>query len=427
MIVGGGARSHALGEALQASPSVGKVVFAPGTTGLEALGYETAPVASQDLPGLVDYALMEEIDLTVIGPNTPLVDGVVDLFEAAKLPIFGPSKAAARLEGSKAYARLLMQRLGIPTPRFAVCDTADRAMHLARTQSWARVFKADGIAYDKGVRVTRRFAEVEDALQAVMYDNVYGLESERIVVEERIDGEEITLFTLTDGHDVVLLGHVSNSPRLHDGDMGPPTRGMGQVSPASQLDDELAQGLVDEVIVPIVRRLAELGRPLRGALFADLMLRGGESFVIDYNVRFGDPATQTLLSALQGDFYEVLQACRRAKGLQRAVSALRVDPRPRVSVVLACEGYPQRSVRGARIQLEAQYFSDNPDLRLYLDGVRWTGDYLETTGGRTCTVVAAGSTVAEARERAYTAADTIRFKGRHLRGDIGYQLGSGRP
>ncbi len=364
---------------------------------------------------------MEEFDLSVVGPNTPLVDGIVDRFEAAGLPIFGPTRAAARIEGSKAHARLLMGRLGVPTPRFAVCDTVDRAHHLAMTRSWARVFKADGIAYDKGVRVTMRADEAEQALHDVMYDNVYGLESDRVVVEERIDGVEVTVFTLCDGRHLEVLGHVLNYPRLRDGDAGPPSRGMGQVSPAPMVDDAMVADIVARALQPVVDDLAADGIPLRGALFVDLMLSHGAPYVIDYNVRFGDPATQTMLSAYTGDFYAVLQACRTGVGLREAVAALTRDTRPRVSVVAVCEGYPQKMVRGARVELDAALFRDDPDLWLFLDGVRFVaGEGLYTTGGRTVSVVAAAGTVAEAAARAYAALDAgVRFAGMHVRRDIG--------
>ncbi len=419
MVIGGGARSHALGEAIAASPTVGKVVFAPGTTGLEHLGYETVPVASQDLAGLVEAAMLAEVDLSVVGPNTPLVDGIVDRFLAAQLPVFGPDQASARLEGSKAFARLLMGRLGVPTPRFAVCDNKDRALHLAHSRPWARVFKADGIAYDKGVRVTHHRDEADDALTQVLIDNVYGLESERIVVEERIDGTEITVFCLTDGVDVYALGHVLNYPRLLDGNLGPPTRGMGQVSPAPMVDDTLVERIMADAIRPVVNAMAERGTPLSGALFADLMLVAGEPYVIDFNVRFGDPATQTMLSAYSGDIFGALCACRGQGDLKRAIAALEHDERPRVTLVAVCEGYPTTKKRGAPIAIDRSVFDADPDLRLYFDGVRATDAGLETTGGRTCTVVAAGATVAEARERAYRGMEAIRFAGRHIRSDIG--------
>ena len=418
MIVGGGGRGHALGEALRCSPSVAKVVYAPGSSGLERLGYETAPVASQDLPGLVEYAEMEEFDLTVVGPNTPLVDGIVDRFEAADLPIFGPNKAAARLEGSKVFARLLMRDLGIPTPRFAVADGPDRANYMARSYRWARVFKADGIAYDKGVRVTDSLDECEQAIEEVMFDNIYGLESERLVVEERIDGQEITLFSLTDGEDVFVLGNVFNYPRLLDGDKGPPSRGMGQICPAPILSDTDVEMIRRRTLVPTVEAMREAGTPVKGALFVDLMMVKGHPYVIDYNVRFGDPATQTMLSAYSGDFYDVLQACRTGHGLQEAIQRLERDTRPRVAVVMACEGYPRTFVRGAPITIDEAYFDGQPDVRLFHDGVRFTDPGIETTGGRTLTVVAAAASVDEARHLAYEAVRHISFDGMHYRRDI---------
>ena len=419
LVVGGGARSHALGEALRASPSVGRVVFAPGTSGLEARGFETAPVATQDLPGLVEHALLEGYDLTVVGPNTPLVDGVVDRFQAAGLPIFGPTKAAAQLEGSKAYARLLMSHLGIPTPRFAICDNAERAAYLARTQRWARVFKADGIAYGKGVRVTERFEEVEAALEAILVDNVYGLESERVVVEERMVGEEITVFALTDGEDIVVMGHVHNHPRLRDGEAGPPTRGMGQVCPAPQITSQMLARIEDAVLKPTITEMRERGAPLQGALFVDFMMVKGEPYALDYNVRFGDPATQTVLSGYSGDLYAALVACMKPGGLREAVASLHVDPRPRVSVVVACEGYPDRFVRGDLVTIDHRVFEAHDDLWLFEDGLRLTPQGSETTGGRTFTVVAAGSSVEDARRLAYLGVGAIDYRGRHARLDIG--------
>ncbi len=423
LIVGGGARGHALAERLLGSPSVARVAFAPGTSALERLGFVCHPVSSQDLRGLVELAEMEEFDLTVVGPNTPLVDGIVDAFQAAGLPIFGPTRAAARLEGSKVFGRLLMRSLGVPTPRFGVADNPARARLMARTHRWARVFKADGIAYDKGVRVTRTFAECDQAIDDVMVDNVYGLESERVVVEERIDGQEITLFSLTDGEDVVVLGDVLNYPRLGDGDTGPPTRGMGQVSPAPILPREEVEELRREILAPTVRALAERETPVRGALFLDLMIGPGRRpYVIDYNVRFGDPATQTLLSAWSGDLYAALQACREpgGGGLRRAVQGLERDPRPRVSLVVVCEGYPGRFVRGAPVAIDEARLRADPDVSVYFDGVRvLSGGALVTTGGRTLTLVAVGDTVAQARAKVYEAVGAISFAGMHYRRDIG--------
>lgn len=422
LIVGGGGRSHALGQALLASPSVSKVVYAPGTTGLEYLGYETVPVASQDFPGLVEIAEMEEYDLTVVGPNTPLVDGLVDAFDRAGLPIFGPTQRASKLEGSKVYARQLMQELGIPTPRFAIANNAERASFMARSYRWARVFKADGIAYDKGVRVTANLSECDQAIEEVMYDNIYGLESDKVVVEERIDGREVTVFGMCDGKTVHILGNVLNHPRLNDADTGPPTRGMGQVSPAPShlFSPGFIERIRDEVLQPTLDEMIERGGPLHGALFVDLMLVKGEPYVIDYNVRFGDPATQTLLTAISGDFYAVLQAARTGQGLAEAVAALTIDPRPRVSVVAVCEGYPQRFERGAPITVDEAKFAADPDVWLFFDGVRWRQETgLETTGGRTFTVVAAADTIAGARAKAYEHLKSIAFEGMHVRTDIG--------
>ncbi len=426
LIVGGGARSHALSHALLGSPSVGRVVFAPGTSGLERRGFATAPVSSQDFAGLAEYALMEEFDLTVVGPNTPLVDGIADVFAEQGLPIFGPDRAAARLEGSKVFARELMNTLAIDTPRFAICDGGRRAYDMARSYRWARVFKADGIAYGKGVRVTHSFDEVEHAIHDVLHDNIYGLESDRIVVEERLEGTEISVFSLTDGEHVALLGDVHNYPRLLDGENGPPTRGMGQVAPSPIVTDAMRATIHRDVLQLTVDAMRERGTPIHGALFVDLMIvRGGLPIVIDYNVRFGDPATQILLTRIKGDFYGCLQACRGVGSLPEAVANLTIDPRPRVSVVLAAAGYPDKRTRGAAIAIEEAPFQADSDLWLFEDGVRWVAatddekETLETTGGRTYTIVAAADSIEEARAKAYTATEHVQFEGRHFRRDIG--------
>ena len=333
----------------------------------------------------------------------------------------GPTRAAARLEGSKAFARLLMRNLDVPTPRFGVCDNADRARPMARRYPWARVFKADGIAYGKGVRVTHSLDEVDEAIETVLYDNIYGLESDRVVVEERIDGVEITVVTLTDGSDFVVLGHVLNHPRLFDNERGPPTRGMGQIFPAPQVSQQMLDELSEDIIRPTIHAMRDAGAPLCGALFVDLMLRHGEAYVLDYNVRFGDPATQTVLSAYQGDFYGLLQACRGG-GLQDAFQKLTRDPRPRISVVVACEGYPNERIRGASIDIDDSFFEEQEDLWLYEDGVRSTDQGIETTGGRTYTLVAAADDLEEARQLVYRGVQKINFDGKHARLDIG-QIG----
>lgn len=427
LIVGTGARNHALGEALRRSPSVGKVVFAPGTSGLERLGFETAPVASQDFDGLVELAMMEEFDLTIVGPNSPLVYGLVDAFEAEGLPIFGPTKAAARLEGSKSFARMLMNQLRIRTPRFAVCDSAERALHHARRHGWARVFKVDGLGYGKGVRVTETLREAEAALGTILEDNVYGRDlNDRIVVEQRLDGQEVTVFALTDGEAIEVLGYVRNHPRLYDGEQGPPTRALGQVTEPPEVDEAMRERVMATILRPTIDAMAARGTPMRGALFVDMMLVSGHPVVLDYNVRFGDPATQTLLTTYRGDWYRALQACRGEGSLSEAVGALERDPRPHVSLVLVAEGYPDRRVRGDAITfVEPERLMHDPDLRVYEDGVLWRParddqpERLETTGGRIFTLVAAGETVAEARARVYAAAEAVRFRGMHYRTDIG--------
>lgn len=424
MVVGGGSpRDHALVRAMRRSPRVGRVVFVPGNSAIEALeGVESAPVATQDTAGLVELAEMEEFDLTVVGPNTPLVSGIVDAFRARDLPIFGSAGAAARLEGSKVFAKNYMLDRDIPTARFAVFQDTERASHFCRSTRWARVVKTDGLAYEKGVQVCHSVAECEEAIQRIMVDEVLDPDQPaKVLLEERLEGPEVTLCALSDGKDVLTLDVSLNYPRLLDGDAGPRTRGMGAVSPAPQVSPELMAALEAKIVRPAVERLVEIGPPLVGALFIDVILQRGRPYVLDFNVRFGDPATQVLLARLRSDLFELMEACVEGRLAEYHAESLRLDPRPAVTVVVAAEGYPLRRRRDDPVTLDPLLGEggERGDLVLDIGELRQGPTGLLSTGGRVASVTALGADRAEATRRAYEGVRGIRFDGAHFRHDIG--------
>ncbi len=420
MVIGGGsARDHALVRALQRSPLVSRVLFVPGNSAVEHLeGVESAPVATQDIPGLVELAEMEEVDLTVVGPNTPIIMGIVDRFREAGLPIFGPNAAAARLEGSKVFAKNFMLRHDIPSARFAMFHDTERATYFCRTKRWARVIKTDGLAYEKGVEVCHSFEQCKDAIERIMVDEVLDADQPaKVVIEERLEGPEITLCVLSDGHDVLTLDANLNYPRALDGGEGMRTRGMGAVSPAPGIDAELLADMEARIVKPAVLGLEEIGPPLIGALFIDVIVQRGHPYVLDFNVRFGDPATQVFLARLKSDLFELMEACVQRRLGEYRLEALEIDPRPAVSVVVATDGYPARRRRDDLVTLDAGI--EHADRVLHVGGMRHYKGELLTTGARVATVTAVGDTLEAATASAYEGIAGVRFDGAHYRTDIG--------
>lgn len=417
LVVGGGGREHALVWKLRESPRVETVVCAPGNAGIAELA-TCVPVAADDLGALVRLACDRGLDTVVVGPELPLTLGLADRMAQAGMRVFGPSRAAARLEGSKVFAKELLRRFRIPTASFRVFDDADAAERHVRGLDPPFVVKADGLAGGKGVFVCRTQAEGCEAVTALMRARRFGEAGARVVVEEFLDGEELSFMALSDGRTVVPLAPAQDHKRAEDGDRGPNTGGMGAYSPAPLCTPALEQRVMHEVIVPVVEGLAAEGIPYCGVLYAGLMVRDGAPKVLEFNVRFGDPECQVLMMRLRSDLAELVE--RTCDG---ALEGARVawDPRAAVCVVLAAAGYPGRVRTGDEIA-GLERLKDWPDGTVFHGGTRRLPDgRLVTDGGRVLGVTALGDGIAAAVEAAYRAVEVVSWPGMHYRRDIAHR------
>ncbi len=412
LLIGSGAREHALAHALARSGSA--VHAAPGNPGIARVALCHA-VGGEDAAGLCALARKIEPDLAVVGPEAPLVAGVADALRAIGLPVFGPSAAAAQIEGSKAFAKKVMEEAGVPTAGWAEFDDPDRAEAYAASLGRA-VVKADGLAAGKGVIVAPDAAQAREAVRALMRGGVVGQAGRRVVIEEMLEGEEVSAIALCDGERYLMVPSAQDHKRLLDGDQGPNTGGMGAISPARALGVEGLEEVGRTVIAPVLKRMAARGTPFVGALYAGLMLTPKGPRVLEFNCRFGDPETQVQLLRFRGDLAALLLAA--ASGDLRGRAANFTD-KACVGIVLAAAGYPQSPVAGAVIDgLDALATGD--ELQVFHAGTRMdAAGRLTVAGGRVLTVCALGDGLEQARERAYRAADAIRFEGRQMRRDIG--------
>ncbi|MEE9607152.1 MAG: phosphoribosylamine--glycine ligase [Myxococcota bacterium] len=416
LVVGTGGREHALAWRIAASPSVEQVLAAPGSDGLarEAVCFPEA--RPEDAAGLLALACAQSVDLVVIGPEAPLAAGVADRLRDAGIAVFGPSGAAARLEASKAYAKQFMARHGIPSADFEVCDDLERARELVRARAGACVVKADGLAAGKGVSVCADSAAAERALEEIMGARRFGDAGARVVIEELLEGEEASYYAVTDGERVVTLAAAQDHKRALDGDRGENTGGMGAYSPAPVLSEAVEKRVLEEIVHPTIRGMVAEGHPYTGVLYVGLMIdAAGAPRVVEFNVRFGDPETQALVVRMEGDFAALLHAAARGQ-LERAAPLAWSDAA--VCVVLASGGYPRAFEKGKRIEGLDAAEADPQVVVFHAGTVRAADGSFATAGGRVLGVTARGPSVAEARERAYAAADRIRFDGMHLRRDI---------
>jgi phosphoribosylamine--glycine ligase len=422
LVVGGGAREHALVRAIARSPRVAEVLALPGNAGI-AEEARCLPGKADDLPAIVEAARRERIDLVVVGPEAPLVAGIVDALEAVGIRTFGPSRAAAELEGSKAFSKRFMKRHRIPTAAFEVFDDPDAAIAYVRGAGRPLVVKADGLAAGKGVVVASDVDEACAAIDEIMRGRSFGEAGARIVIEERVEGQEVSFHAICDGARFVPLAAAQDHKRIFDGDRGPNTGGMGAYSPPPVVDAQIHARILDEVVAPAVAGLAAEGRPFRGVLFAGLMIEepdpktGARAIhTLEFNVRFGDPETAVLLERLDGDLVPYLEGAARGDlgPLADAPPPVVVDPA--LAVVIAAAGYPAAPRSGDPIDGLEQAKASASVLHA---GTTARDGRILTNGGRVLCVTARGVDLDAAAERAYRAVDAIRFEGAQHRRDIG--------
>jgi phosphoribosylamine--glycine ligase len=417
LVVGQGGREHALAWGLAGNPTVDRIYAAPGNAGMAEVA-TCVPIAVGDLPGLVDFAKREAIDLTVVGPEAPLVAGLADELQVRGLRVFGPTRAGARIEGSKVWARELCERHGIPSPRARAFTEFDDAARYLEDLEPPFVVKADGLAAGKGVTVAPDRATARRALEDALVNRVFGDAGSRVLVEEFVEGTEVSALALTDGRDVLPLALAQDHKRLGDGDTGPNTGGMGAYSPVPLVSEDLGHRIVEEVLIRAVRALEDEGIRYRGVVYAGLMLSPDGPRLLEFNCRFGDPETQALLPRLASDLGELLLAC-----VEGNLGAYRIhwSPKACVSVVLASRGYPGEYETGHEIGglEEARKVQD---VAVFHAGTAWRDDRVVTAGGRVLAVSALGRDLAEARARAYAACEVVSFEGMRYRKDIATNL-----
>jgi phosphoribosylamine--glycine ligase len=416
LVVGSGAREHALVWKLSREAGVREVICAPGNAGIAGLA-RCVSVSPTDLDALVAFVRAEQIDLTIVGPEAPLAHGLVDRFDQEGLLAFGPTRRAAQLETSKAFAKDVMQRAHVPTARYRVATTPEAARRAADEFNGAVALKADGLAAGKGVIVAADRDEAYAAIDALMVQRKVGAAGATVVIEERLDGPEVSFFVICDGTRAVPLASAQDHKRVNDGDEGSNTGGMGAFAPSPLMDADLQARVMRTVVEPVLAAMAGDGQPYRGFLYVGLMLTASGPKVIEFNVRFGDPEAQVVLPMIESDLAPLLHAAA-AGDLTTHHAALRLSPDPHVGVVLASGGYPDRFETGKTIAgLDAAASLDH--VLVFHAGTTRAGDAIVTSGGRVLTVVGRGPTFETAIARAYDAVSRITFPGVHVRRDIG--------
>ena len=418
LVIGGGGREHALAWKASQSAGVTDVFVAPGNAGTAIEDKLTnVDISATDVSALVAFAKDNQIDLTIVGPEAPLVIGVVDAFQAEGLTIFGPSKGAAQLEGSKAFTKDFLARHNIPTAEYQNFTEIEPALAYVRKKGAPIVVKADGLAAGKGVIVAMTLQEAEDAIRDMLAGNAFGDAGSRVVIEEFLDGEEASFIVMVDGKDVAAFATSQDHKRAGDGDSGPNTGGMGAYSPAPVVTPDIHQRIMDEVINPTVAGMAAEGYPYVGFLYAGLMImEDGTPKVIEYNCRFGDPETQPIMLRLQSDLVALcLKAC---KG-ELAGTHIDFDPRASVGVVLAAGGYPGDYAKGKVIN--GLDDAAKLDGKVFHAGTALNGDDVVTSGGRVLCATALGNSVTEAQQQAYVLTKAIDWEDVYYRNDIAYR------
>jgi phosphoribosylamine---glycine ligase len=419
LLIGGGGREHALAWKFKQSPLLRTLYCAPGNAGIAEVA-EIAPLDVSDHAAIARFCKERAIGLVVIGPEAPLVAGLTDDLEAQGIKVFGPSRAAARLEGSKGFTKDLCARAGIPTAAYARFLDAGAAKTYLATQRLPIVIKADGLAAGKGVTIAGTKAEAAAAIDAC-FGGAFGAAGSEVVIEKFLRGEEASVFALVDGRHALPLATAQDHKRAFDGDQGPNTGGMGAYSPAPVMTDALCRRVMDEIIAPTVRAMADAGTPFKGVLYAGLMIEDGAPKLIEYNVRFGDPECQVLMLRLKSDLLPVLLAT--AVGRLGGVT-VEWNDEPALCVVMAAKGYPGDYARGSEIRGLAEAARD-PHVEIFHAGTRRDGDHILADGGRVLGVTALGRDIRAAQARAYAAVDKVHWPGGFCRRDIGWRAVEG--
>ena len=419
LVVGGGGREHAIIKKLKENPEVEKIFALPGNGGIAA-DAECVPIGAKDIPAMVAFAVEQQVDYAVVAPDDPLVLGAVDALNEKGIPCFGPTAAAAQIEGSKVFAKDLMKKYGIPTAQYEVFTDAAKAIEYVRARGeYPTVVKADGLALGKGVIIAKDEAEAVAAITDMLEGNKFGASGSRIVIEQFLEGPEVSVLALTDGNVMIPLTSAMDHKRAYDRDEGLNTGGMGTIAPNPAFTPEVAEKAMQRIFLPTMEAMKQEGRTFRGCLFFGLMVVGGEPYVIEYNCRFGDPETQVVLPLMEGDLLRAMVAT--AKG-ELATVPVSVKPGSAACVVMASGGYPVKYESGKEITgLDEQ--GQVPGATVYHAGTkRQDGKYL-TAGGRVLGVTALGDSLNDALDGAYAAVRRISFEKAHYRHDIGRKAG----
>ncbi len=414
LVIGGGGREHALVWKIKQSPKVTQVFCAPGNAGTAAIA-DNVPIAADQIDQLLEFAQKNEIGLTVVGPEQPLVMGIVDRFEEKGLHIFGPSARAAELEGSKAFSKDIMKKYGLPTAEYEVFTSYEKARKYFDKKTGPIVVKASGLAAGKGVILCRNAEEGLKAVDTIMKDKSFGSAGDEVVIEEFLQGQEVSVLAFTDGNSVLLLDSAQDHKAALDGDQGPNTGGMGAFSPAPVFTDIMRQKVRDKIMFPLVRAMKAEGRPYKGILYAGLMLTTLGPKILEFNARFGDPETQPFLLRMQSDIVPLFEACIDGTLDQ---CDLQWKPETSICVVMAAKGYPGSYEKGKEIS-GLDEAGALPDVVVFHAGTKLENGKILTNGGRVLGVTASGSDTPSARAKAYAAVDKIKWDGIHYRKDIG--------
>ena len=420
LVVGSGGREHALAWKIAQSPRVSKVYVAPGNAGT-AIDATNVPIEATDTEGVIAFVKENEIDMTVVGPEVPLVLGLVDAMQSEGLKVFGPTKAAAELEGSKVFCKNLLRTADIPTADYHTFRSADDANRYIKdrysepTDTVNVVIKADGLAAGKGVIVCDTRSEALEAIDRIAHQKEFGEAGKELIIEERLFGQEASVLAITDGETIVTLPAAQDHKPAHDGDTGPNTGGMGAYCPAPIIDEEMMERVESDVLVPIVHAMKRARRPFQGVLYAGIMLTSAGPKVLEFNVRFGDPECQPLLMRLKTDLVAVIEAT--IDGKLNELEPLEWDDRPSICVVMASEGYPGDYQKGRLIK-GLDKASQLPDVKVFHAGTKLDDGAVVTAGGRVLGVTAIGDSISKAKRQAYTAVKEIRWEGAWCRKDI---------